>query len=106
MGKELREYARRDRFADAFYTSREWRRCRVAYAKKTIWCERCAARGLTVPGEEVHHKVRLTPANIKDPSVALNWDNLELLCKECHEAEHTKRRWRADESGHVEIPPV
>ena len=61
------------------------------------------ARGLIVPGEEVHHKIRLTPENISNPAIALNWDNLELLCKKCHMEEHTRRRWRADETGHIEL---
>jgi 5-methylcytosine-specific restriction endonuclease McrA len=98
--------ARRERFADAFYRSHEWRRCRAAYARKMIWCERCARRGLTVPGEEVHHTIRLTPENITDPSVALNWENLELLCARCHDEEHAKRRYRADGGGHIDLPPV
>lgn len=96
---------RKDTFADAFYRSHEWRRCRQAFAKKQIWCNRCAKRGLTVPGEQVHHVVKLTPENINDPSVTLNWDNLELLCEECHREEHAKRRYRADGWGHIDLPP-
>ena len=60
-------------------------------------------QGLVVPGDEVHHKIRLTPENIKDPQVALNWNNLELLCKDCHNQEHRPKRWRTDEFGHVTI---
>ena len=97
---------RKDSFADAFYRGHQWRRCAGAYRKKVIWCERCAKQGLTVPGVEVHHIRKLTPETVNDPDVALNWGNLELLCAACHKAEHGKRRWRADESGHVEAPPV
>ena len=61
------------------------------------------ARGLIVPGEEVHHKTRLSPENLSDPSVALNWTNLELLCKQCHLEEHRGVRWRVDEDGRVEL---
>ena len=66
-------------------------------------CERCLARGLIRQGDEVHHKIRLTPENINDPNISLNWENLEMLCKECHEKEHDRRRWRADDAGHVEL---
>ena len=66
-------------------------------------CERCLERGIIRKGEEVHHKIRLTPENLRDPAVALNWKNLEMLCKECHEKEHDRKRWRADENGHVEL---
>ena len=92
-------------FADEFYRSHEWRRCRAAYAKKVIYCERCLKKGLTVPGVEVHHKIRLTPENLTDPSISMNWENLELLCEDCHKEEHNKRRWRADAWGHIDLPP-
>ena len=105
IDKEGQRRERRETYADAFYCSHEWRRCRVGYASKVIYCERCAKRGMTVPGDEVHHKIRLTRENINDPSVTLNWDNLELLCFRCHDEEHMKRRYRADAWGHVDLPP-
>ena len=87
-----------------FYISPQWIACRRAYAKsKGMLCERCAAAGLAVPGEEVHHKIRLTPQNVNDPAVALNWDNLEVLCKQCHLAEHNTVVMRTDEGGHVDL---
>ena len=92
------------RFARTFYTSRAWVKCARAYRKsKGGLCERCWAKGLIVPGVEVHHKIRLTPENLSDPSIALNWENLELLCKDCHLEEHHRTRWRADELGHVDL---
>ena len=90
-------------FAYAFYTSDIWRNCRAAYVKKQIFCEECLKRGEHTLGEEVHHKVKLTPENINDPSVSLSFDNLVLLCKQCHEKAHGKHRLRADEDGHVEL---
>lgn len=92
-------------WAVSFYTSTGWRKCREAYAKsRGNLCERCAARGLIVPGDEVHHKERLTPENIDNPTVTLNWNNLELLCKACHLDEHERRaKMRTDASGHVEL---
>lgn len=36
----------------------------------------------------VHHKTELTPENINDPEITLGWQNLELLCLECHNKEH------------------
>ena len=93
-----------NRFAHDFYCSWNWVKCARAYRKsRGGLCERCWSKGLIVPGEEVHHKIRLTPENITDPSVSLSWDNLELLCKNCHMEEHNKTRWRADELGHVEL---
>lgn len=89
---------------DSFYQSKQWRKVRTAYAASVGGlCERCLARGLIVPGDEVHHKIRLTPETLNDPSVALDWSNLELLCKDCHLSEHRPVRWRCDDAGHVDL---
>jgi len=91
-------------FAKAFYKSQAWKQCRESYAKAQGYlCEKCLRRGVYKPGEIVHHKVWLTPDNIHDPSVTLCWDNLILLCRECHAEEHEKRsrRYRIDKAGRV-----
>ena len=76
-------------YARAFYSSAAWLKCRAAFIKyKRGLCERCLARGLYVPGDTVHHIVHITPDNIGDPSVTLSFDNLRLLCRDCHAAEH------------------
>ena len=72
-----------------FYSSNAWKTCRNTFIScKSGLCERCLQKGLIVPAKEVHHKKRLTEANINDPSIALNFDNLEALCTACHEKEH------------------
>lgn len=66
------------------YTSISWRKTREAYiATQFALCERCGR-----PGDILHHKEYLTPDNIHDAEIALGWDNLELLCHYCHNAEH------------------
>ena len=95
---------RSEGFARTFYMSWPWIKCARSYKKHMNGlCERCLSKGLIVPGDEVHHKIRLTPDNINDPAIALNWDNLELLCKNCHLEEHKRTRWRCDELGHVDL---
>lgn len=92
-------------FAESFYKSKAWQDCRAAYVKRVGGlCERCLARGMYVPGVIVHHKTHITPNNINDPSVTLNPDNLELLCRDCHGIEHRgfERRWKVDETGRIE----
>lgn len=66
-------------------------------------CEDCWAKGIATPAEEVHHIKKLTPANIKDESVTLNWDNLVALCHDCHTKRHHphERRYIIDEYGRV-----
>lgn len=51
----------------------------------------------------MHHKIPLTAENISNPKVTLNWENLELLCKTCHdqEQERRKKRWTISEDGRV-----
>lgn len=91
-------------FARAFYSSEAWNQCRAGY-KKSVGglCERCLTKGMYVPGEIVHHKVHISPKNISDPGIALNWSNLELLCRECHAEMHGKKRkrFKVDEFGRV-----
>lgn len=91
-------------YATAFYSSKAWKDTRTAYAKsKGNLCEICLSKGLYKPGVIVHHKVHLTPENIKDPSVTLNWSNLQLVCRDCHANIHDsrKRRYKIDEYGRV-----
>ena len=97
---DMKDYAR------TFYSSKAWKNCRNEYRKSVGGlCERCLAKGLIVPGEIVHHKIHLTPENINNPAVALSWDNLELVCRECHEAIHSarQRRYKVDAFGRVSV---
>lgn len=84
-------------FARKFYSSKAWQDCRNEYAKRRHHlCEDCLRRGIYRPGTIVHHKIELDPINIERPEVALNFDNLELLCRECHARIHdTGGRWDA-----------
>ena len=76
-------------FAAGFYKSKAWIGCRDGYIKSVNGlCERCLAKGQVVPGKIVHHKIYITPQNINDPDITLNWDNLELHCQDCHNQEH------------------
>lgn len=93
-------------YAKEFYSSKAWKTTRTAYAKsKGGLCENCLSRGLYKAGEIVHHKIHLSPENIRDPSVSLSWDNLELLCRDCHGMMHDKkqRRYKIDDMGKVTI---
>ncbi len=79
-------------FAKQFYSSKAWQDCRDGYAAyRGHLCEYCLRRGLYTPGEVVHHVIELTPNNITDPGITLNWDNLRLVCRECHIKAHDHR---------------
>jgi len=64
-------------------------------------CEDCLEQGLISPADEVHHMVRLTPDNIKDPSVTLAWSNLRALCGRHHKERHRRRRYTIDATGRL-----
>lgn len=92
-------------FAKGFYKSKAWQATRDAYAASVGGlCEDCLARGIYKAGEIVHHKQALTPENIGDPSVTLAWDNLRLVCRDCHAKEHgSTKRYKVDKMGRVSI---
>lgn len=67
-------------WAKPLYNSTMWKRLReTALRRDRYTCQICAARAT-----EVHHVIELTEQNIKDRSIALNIDNLQSLCHDCH----------------------
>lgn len=91
-------------YATWFYSSAEWQACRNAYRKKARgMCEVCLAKGIYKPGEIVHHKIHITPQNINDPNITLSFDNLQLVCRDCHADIHRRRnlRYKVDAYGHI-----
>lgn len=72
---------------EAFYNSKKWRRVSAAYlSSKHYLCERCGK-----PAQICHHKKWLNESNVNNPEIALNFENLEALCIDCHNAEHGLR---------------
>lgn len=83
-------------FARAFYHSTEWERFREFIKRRDKGlCQRCERHGRVTPGAIVHHKEPLTPDNIDDPSVTLNPEKCELVCKVCHEEIHGELEYGA-----------
>ena len=71
-------------YAKSFYSSKRWKNTQAAYmASQNYICERCGNMARIV-----HHIKYITPNNIQDPNITLNWDNLEALCMDCHTREH------------------
>ena len=94
-------------YAKEFYKSQAWKDCRAAYIHKCGGlCEMCLKQGLYVPGEIVHHKIHLTDKTIKDPAIALSFDNLMYLCRKHHAEVHeqrTKKRYSINPDGSLQI---
>ena len=101
-------------FARKFYSSKAWQDCRNEYMKRAHHlCENCLRKGIYKPAEIVHHVIELDPITIENPEIALNFDNLEAVCRDCHNELHENRgRWakvnekkreRRDASNRYEI---
>ena len=94
-------------FAVSFYKSSQWKLTRDVYAAAVGGlCEICWNNGLIKAGEIVHHKIKLTQENINDPDITLSWNNLQLVCRDCHAMLHRDegdRRYRVDKDGNVII---
>jgi 5-methylcytosine-specific restriction endonuclease McrA len=71
-------------YARSFYGGKAWKSTQAAYmVSQRYICERCGS-----VARVVHHKKHITPANISDPAITLDWGNLEALCMDCHNSEH------------------
>lgn len=85
-----------------FYKSPAWLEARsLKIMSVNGLCERCGQVGI-----EVHHIEKLTIDNVNDSSVSLNQDNLELLCRDCHNKEHKRfsKEVRFDKDGNLINP--
>ena len=79
-----------------FYHTTAWRRLRrAALSRDHYVCQACLRNGTRPPhtATEVHHKKPLEDF----PELALDLDNLESLCWQCHE--ETKRQDHHEQSG-------
>ena len=75
-----------------FYGSVKWKKCRRNYLSLHPVCERCQMLGIIKKADVVHHKVYLDTESYKQPELSLNFDNLEALCFDCHQAEHHRAK--------------
>lgn len=75
-------------FARPFYHSKAWKEVRKAALIRDGGM--CQMPGCNRPASVVHHKIRLTPYNIDNPSVTLSLENLISVCDECHAAIHSQ----------------
>ena len=90
-------------FAEGFYKSKQWQDCRAAFIQERRGlCEKCLAKGIYRAGVIVHHKKHVTQETINNPAILYGFDNLQLLCRDCHAEEHkSKRRWRVGKDGRI-----
>lgn len=76
---------------EKFYTSQTWRKFRHALiAERGMRCEKCGRLLIHESDIEADHIQELTPATVYDGNSALNPANVQLLCKDCHNAKHRR----------------
>jgi len=69
-------------FAKAFYNSKAWERERDYILKRDHYI--CTEPFCNNVATEVHHIIEINEANVNDPNITLNENNLRSLCHECH----------------------
>lgn len=65
-----------------------WKEARLAHLREHPLCEDCLKKGRYVPGQEVHHVIKLKDV----PELKYDPSNLMTLCKSCH----SKRTMRGE----------
>ena len=76
-----------------FYASRRWRELRECLIlERHGFCDRCGKNFSDDTSKLIaHHKQHLTDESLKDPKVAVNPDNIEILCQHCHSLQHLEK---------------
>lgn len=79
-------------YARNFYNGRQWEQTQAAYmSSKNYICERCGDMARVV-----HHIKHITPKNIHNVNITLDWNNLMCLCHACHQSIHGNTRVTAE----------
>ena len=85
------------RVGDKIYKTAAWQKLRRAYMSSQNWiCEKCGA-----PAVICHHKQPITAANVDNPKITLNFENLQALCLECHNKIHNDGNSGFNENGEI-----
>ena len=74
--------------AKSFYDSKEWKGIRNRQLNKQPLCEKCLSVGRVVRGAVVDHVIPWKG----DRALAVDPDNLQTLCIECHNAKSATER--------------
>lgn len=91
---------------EKFYTGQTWRKFRRALiAERGMRCEKCGRLLVHESDIEADHVQELTPATVNDASIALNPANVQLLCKDCHNAKHRRYGHESQQVFIVYGPP-
>lgn len=76
-----------------FYGTKAWQDLRAVKIIETkAHCERCGKDFSDDTSQLIaHHKIELTPTTLSDPNIALNPENVEIVCHKCHSHYHPEK---------------
>lgn len=90
--KEMtREYNRNNRAYKYLYNTARWKKLRIKFLKENPLCAECGKIGIVRPAEVVDHII----PHKGNKELFWDEDNLQALCKECHDRKTAKEdgRW-------------
>lgn len=75
------------------YQTARWKNLRKSYLMEHPLCEICLNNGITKFAVDVHHKDSfLNYRGLSRLDKAFDYNNLQALCKECHQLIHNKHK--------------
>lgn len=75
---------------DKFYLSQKWRAVRYEVGERDQWlCQECLKNNIVKEGRHCDH---IVPRRMGGADYDL--DNLQMLCKKCHDSKSSKERWQ------------
>jgi len=93
-----------------FYASMVWRTLRLNLILERgkehgVICEHCGKLIINQTDIHAHHKIELTPENVKDYNISLNPENIELICHSCHDKEHYRFGYKPGKKVYIVYGP-
>ncbi len=82
-------FASARRYDEHFYKTYAWTKLRNQYIQQNPYCELCAKRNITVEAKFVDH---ITAR--QDGGESLDWNNLQSLCRPCHQRKSNQEQAR------------
>lgn len=88
------------RAAQRIYNSVQWKKLRAAFLLENPLCATCMAKGKPEGARDVDHRIPLAV----QPDLAYEWDNLQALCRPCHNRKTRAEKAQAERSP-MTVPP-
>ena len=85
-------YQQRRKERQKIYNTTTWQR--LSYMQQHPLCECCLKGGIIKSAKDIHHKVSFmsTDDKAERERLAFDSDNLQALCRECHNAIHNPKK--------------